>query len=85
MPSFVALIILIFGKLGSPKGEVVSDELHDGRGVFILVFGKVLDVGNGVIEGLFGHFAGFAGLVHDFIVEHGEVQSETKPDGVGGF
>jgi len=59
--------------------------LHDGGGVFVLVFWEVFDVGDGIVESLFGHFAGFTGLVHDFVVENGEVKSKTESDGVGGL
>jgi len=34
---------------------------------------------------LFGHLTGFAGLIHDLIVEHREVQSQTESDWVGGL
>jgi len=81
----VVLFVLILGKLRGPEREVVTNQLHDRRGVLVLIFGEVFDVGNGVVEGLLGHLTGFAWLVHDLVVEDGEVQSKTEPDRVGGL
>ena len=50
-----------------------------------MVFWEILDVGDGIVEGLLGHLAGFGGLVHDLVVEHGEVKGETESDWVGGL
>ena len=50
-----------------------------------MVFRKIFDVSNSIIKGLFGHFTGFTGFVHDFIIEDGEVKSKTESDWVGGL
>ena len=76
------VIVIVLSELTGPKGQVVSDQLHDGGRVFVLVLWEILDVGNSIIEGLLGHLTGFGGLVHDLVVEHGEVEGETKSDGV---
>jgi hypothetical protein len=39
---------------------------------------------NGIIKGLLGKVAGLVGGVQDLVVEDGEVEGETKADGVGG-
>jgi len=71
--------------LGGPESQVVSDELHNGGGVLVLVFLDVLDVGDGVVEGLLGQVAGLGGVVEALVVEHGEVEGESESDGVGGL
>ena len=50
-----------------------------------MILWEVFDVSNSIIESLLGHFTSFAWLVHDLIVEHREVKSETKSDWVGGL
>lgn len=40
-------------KFRGPEGEVISDQLHDGGGILVLIFLDGLDVSNGVIESLF--------------------------------
>ena len=46
-----SFIIVFVSDLGGPKGQVVSDELHDGRGIFILVLWEIFDVSDSLIEG----------------------------------
>ena len=52
-------LVLLFLELGGPESKVVSDQLHDGGGILVLVFLDLINVGNGVIEGLLGELAGF--------------------------
>lgn len=75
----------VFLEFGSPESKVVPDELHDGGGVLVLVLLDLVDVSNGIVKGLLGELAGFGGVVLDFVVEHGVVQSEAQSDGVGGL
>ena len=48
-----------------PECEVVSNELHDGGGIFVLVLVNMFDVGDGVVEGLFGEVACLGGVVEN--------------------
>jgi len=77
--------VTVFFKFGGPEGQVVSDKLHDGCGILVLVLLDLVNVSNGIVEGLFGELAGFAGISHDFIVEDRVVQGKTESDGVGGL
>jgi len=45
----------------------------------------VLDVGDGVIEGLLGQVTGLGGVVETLVVEDGEVEGQSESDGVGGL
>ena len=42
--------------LARPKGNVVSEELHDQSAVLVVLFVHVVDVGNSVVEDAIGHF-----------------------------
>jgi hypothetical protein len=44
----------------------------------------VILTGNGIVESLLGKMASLVGRVEDLVVENGEVQGETKTDGVSG-
>ena len=58
MSLFSVIIILQFA---GPQSQVVSDQLHNGRSIFILIFIDMFDVGNGVIEGSLGDAASLFG------------------------
>lgn len=77
-----ALSILAIGR--GPESEVVPQELHDQSAVAVALLGQGVKLGNGVVEGLLGEVACTVGGVEDLVVENGEVQSETKADGVSG-
>lgn len=69
--------IVVVLEFGGPESEVVSNKLHDGGGILVLVFLNVFDVGDGVIESLLGEGACFGGVVHHFVVKHREVEGES--------
>ena len=46
---------LLVSLLGGPEGEVVPQQLHDEGGILVGVFGDVVQLGNGVLEGLARH------------------------------
>lgn len=83
-------LILLGGTLAlvtvrrGPKGQVVPQELHDQGAVAVALLGEGVELCNSVIEGLLGEVACAVGGVEDLVVEDGEVQGETKADGVGG-
>ena len=82
----VVLIILVSVSrdVGGPEGEVITEELHDDGGVLVRVLRKVVELSDGIVESLLGELAGLVGRSHDLVVEDGEVQGETKTDGVSG-
>jgi len=45
----------------------------------------MLDVGDGVVESLFGQVARFGRVVHHFVAEDGEVERKSQTDWVSGF
>ena len=71
------LVFLLVLHFRGPQCEVVADELHDGRGVLVLVLLDVLDVCDRVVERLLCQVAGLSGVVQHLVVEHAEVQSQT--------
>lgn len=78
-------LVTIFFKFGGPESKVVSDQLHDSGGILVLIFLNLVDVSNGIIEGLLGQLTGLAWVVLNLIVENGVVKGKTESDGVGGF
>ena len=78
-------LVSVFLELGGPESQVVSDELHDGGGILVLVFLDLVNVSNGIIKGLLGQLAGFAGVVLDLIMEDGVVKGKAESDGMGGL
>lgn len=77
-----ALTLIAFGR--GPEGEVVPEQLHDEGAVAVAFLRERVEFCNGIIECLLGKMASTVGGVKDLIVEDGEVQSETKADGVSG-
>ena len=59
MNNQTSLVFSFFLKLGSPEGQVVSDELHDGGGILVLVLLDLVNVSDGIVEGLLSELAGF--------------------------
>ena len=85
MPQSLSFVITVFFELRGPESEVVSDQLHNSGGIFVLVLLDLVDVSNRIIEGLLGELAGFGGIVLDFVEEDGVVESQTESAGVGGL
>lgn len=67
-----------------PQGEVVPEQLHDKGAVTVGLLRQGVELSDGVIEGLLGKVAGTIGGVEDLVIEDGEVEGESKTDGVGG-
>lgn len=61
------------GEVAGPQGQVVSEELHDGCGISVLVLLETVQVSDRVVEGSLRQFAGMVGRVQDLVVEHGVV------------
>lgn len=68
--------------VGGPKGEVVTQQLHDKGTVAVRLLRKRVKLGDGIVEGLLGQVARAVGGVEDLVVEDGEVERETQADGM---
>lgn len=68
---------------GGPEGQVVAEELHDQGAVAVRLLRERVELGDSVVEGLFGEVAGAVGRVQDLVVEDGEVERQTQADRVG--
>ena len=58
MNDHFSLVLSLLLKFRGPESQVVPDELHDSGGILVLVFFDLVNVSNGVIEGLLGKLAG---------------------------
>lgn len=67
-----------------PEGKVIPQKLHDQSGILVTLLAEGIQLGDGVVEGLFGEMAGPIRTVLDLVVEHREVEGESQPDRVGG-
>lgn len=47
------VILFVVSLVVLPEREVVPEELHDQRAVLVVLFVHVVDVGDGLVEGLF--------------------------------
>jgi len=65
-----------------PEGKVLLEELDDGLGISEGLFIDVIDLLEGLGKSLLAELASLLVVVHNLVVEHGEVESETKSDGV---
>mmetsp|Transcript_58860 Transcript_58860/g.127770 ORF Transcript_58860/g.127770 Transcript_58860/m.127770 type:complete len:252 (-) Transcript_58860:13-768(-) len=77
-------LVTVFGLVGSPEGQVISQQLHDKSAVLVALLGQSVQFGDGVIKSLFGELTSTIGGVQDLVVEHRKVQGKTQSDGVGG-
>ena len=72
------VIILLF----LPEGKVFLEELDDALGVTEVVLLELVDLVERVLEGGVSELAGDLVVLHDLVVEHGEVEGKAELDGV---
>ena len=65
-----------------PEGEVLLEQLDDALGVSKGLLIDIVDFLKGIRQGLLTELAGLLVVVHHFVMEHGEVESQTKSDWV---
>jgi hypothetical protein len=78
----VDLVLLLVFLL--PEGEVLLEELDDALGVTEVVLLELVDLVEGLLESHVGELAGSLVVLHDFVVEDGEVKGKAELDGVAG-
>ena len=74
----VALLFLL------PEGEVLLEELDDALGIAEVVLLKLIDLVEGLLKSIISEFTCFRMILEHFVVEHGEIESEAKLNGVAG-
>jgi len=67
-----------------PEGKVLLEELDDGLGVSEGLFINVVNLLEGIREGLLSELAGLLVVVHHLVVEDREVEGKTKSNWVAG-
>ena len=73
----VAVLLLVF-----PKGQVLLEELDDALGVAEVVLLQLVNLVESLLESLVGELASSLVVLHDLVVEDGEVESEAELDWV---
>jgi hypothetical protein len=77
---FNGILLLLF----FPEGEILLKELDDGFGISEGLLVNVVNLLEGVGESSLSKFAGLLVVVHNFVVEDGEVEGKSKSDWVAG-
>ena len=67
MSEVINIVVTVFFFL--PKGQVLFKEFDDALSVTEVVFFKLIDLLEGILESLVSKFAGSLVIFHDFIVE----------------
>jgi hypothetical protein len=75
----VAVLLLVL-----PQGQVLLKELNDTLGITEIVLLEFVNLVESILEGLVSELAGGLMVLHDFVVEDGEVEGETELDGIAG-
>eukprot|EP00756_Hemistasia_phaeocysticola_P032487 Hpha_TRINITY_DN16409_c0_g1::TRINITY_DN16409_c0_g1_i8::g.162673::m.162673 len=65
-----------------PEGEVVADQLHDQRRLLVFLLREGLELLHSLVEVALRQRDTLLSLLHDLVVEHRQVQHETKTGGV---
>ena len=65
-----------------PEAEVLLEQLDDGLGVSESVLSAVVQFVERILQSSLSELASLLDVAHHFVVEDGEVQSESEPDGV---
>jgi len=65
-----------------PEGKVLLEELDDGLGISEGFLVDVINLLESVRQSLFTKFTCLLVVVHNFVVEHGEVESQSQSDWV---
>jgi len=75
---FVTTVLFFF----LPEGKVLFQEFNDTLGVSEVFLLELVNLVKGLLEGLVCKFAGSFVVLHDLIVENGEVEGKTELDWV---
>jgi hypothetical protein len=76
----IDLVVTFF--LFFPEGEVLLEEFNDALGVTEVVLLEFIDLVESILESLVSELAGSLVVLHDLVVEHGEVEGKAELDGV---
>lgn len=69
-------------QIRGPESEVIPEKLHDERAVLVGLFGKRVELSNGIVKRLLGKVASTVRRVQNLVVEHREVEGQTKTNRV---
>jgi hypothetical protein len=74
------LLLLLF-----PERKILLEKFDDALGISEGLLIDIVDLFEGVRQSLLTEFTGLLVVVHHFVMEHGEVESQTKSDWVAGI
>ena len=65
-----------------PEGQVLLEELNDALGITEVVLLELINLVESGLESEVSELAGLLVVLHDLVVEHGEVEGKAELDGV---
>jgi hypothetical protein len=65
---------------GQERDSFGGRSYHDQSTILVRLLGQSIQLGDGIVEGLFGEVARSVGGVQDLVVEDGEIEGETEAD-----
>merc|ERR1719471_2436617 len=77
-PSCLCLTLSVRG----PQGQIVTEQLHDERGIFVRLLAHVVELRNRVLESRASHLARLFRVRQHLILEDGIIQCQAKADGM---
>merc|ERR1719237_1317666 len=69
----------------SPQGQVVAEQLHDQRGVFIGLLCNIVELCDGILECCASHLACLIRISQHFVLKDRVIQSKAEADGVRNY
>ena len=68
-----------------PEGEIFLEELNDGLGISEGLFIDIIDLLESHGKGFLSELTGLSMVVHNFVMEHREIESKSKGDWIAGI
>ena len=68
--------------VGRPKREIISEKLHNESAILIALLLKIVYLAYSVIERLFRQLARLLRIIHNLVIEDGEIERQAETNGM---
>ena len=76
------IVDLVIAILVLPQGQVLLKEFNNALGITEVILLKLVNLIESILEGLVSELTGSLVVLHNFVVEDGEVKGEAELDGI---
>merc|ERR1719272_422600 len=76
------LLVALSSFIRCPQCQVVTEQLHDERGVLVRIFSNVVKLRDSLLERLACHLASLFWLAEHLVLKDGEVKGKAQTDGM---